>query len=62
MKNNIIMEVDPGEDDIGNFVLLALAARKLKVPFVASGGVATGTQLAAAFAVSALLDLMSIWN
>jgi len=43
----------PGEDDIGNFVLLALAARKLKIPFIASGGVGTGTQLAASFALGA---------
>lgn len=27
----------PGEDDIGNWVLLALAAKKLKIPFIASG-------------------------
>jgi len=26
----------PGEDDVGNFVLLACAARKLTVPFIAS--------------------------
>jgi len=43
----------PGEDDIGNWVLLAQAARKLKVPFVASGGCANGAQLAAALALGA---------
>merc|ERR1719261_1447460 len=43
----------PGEEDIGNWVLLAQAARELKVPFVASGGSATGTQLAAALALGA---------
>eukprot|EP00301_Raphidiophrys_heterophryoidea_P014339 c2229_g1_i1.p1 GENE.c2229_g1_i1~~c2229_g1_i1.p1 ORF type:complete len:331 (-),score=94.57 c2229_g1_i1:126-1118(-) len=43
----------PGEDDIGNFVLLAKAGRVLKVPFVASGGVGTGSQLAAALALGA---------
>ena len=35
----------PGEDDIGNFVLLAKAAKKLTVPFIASGGVGDGKQL-----------------
>jgi len=43
----------PGEDDVGNFVLLAKAAKKLKVPFVASGGVGDGRQLAAALALGA---------
>lgn len=46
----------PGEEDVGNWVLLAKAGRKLKeagVPFVASGGCATGSQLAAALAFGA---------
>jgi nitronate monooxygenase len=43
----------PGEDDVGNFVLLAIAGQKLSVPFVASGGVGTGSQLAAALALGA---------
>jgi len=43
----------PGEDDIGGLVLLAKAAKKLKVPFVASGGIADGKQLAAALALGA---------
>jgi nitronate monooxygenase len=43
----------PGEQDIGNFVLLAIAARKLNVPFIASGGVGTGSQLVAALALGA---------
>jgi NADH:quinone reductase (non-electrogenic) len=43
----------PGEDDVPNFILLPLAAEKLKVPFVASGGVANGRQLAAALAMGA---------
>ena len=34
-------------------MLLARAAQELKVPFVASGGVATGRQLAAALALGA---------
>ena len=38
----------PGEDDVPNFVLLPRAAEELKIPFVASGGVANGRQLAAA--------------
>lgn len=37
----------------GNFVLLAAAARKLRVPFIASGGVGTGSQIAAAMALGA---------
>eukprot|EP00467_Chlorarachnion_reptans_P024419 CAMPEP_0114507614 /NCGR_PEP_ID=MMETSP0109-20121206/12114_1 /TAXON_ID=29199 /ORGANISM="Chlorarachnion reptans, Strain CCCM449" /LENGTH=330 /DNA_ID=CAMNT_0001686399 /DNA_START=105 /DNA_END=1097 /DNA_ORIENTATION=- len=43
----------PGEDDIGNWVLLAQAKRKLKIPFIASGGCANGAQLAAALALGA---------
>ena len=43
----------PGEEDIGNFVLQAIAARKLTVPYVCSGGVADGKQLAAALALGA---------
>lgn len=42
-----------GEEDIGNWVLLAKAGRVLNVPFVASGGCATGSQLAAAIALGA---------
>eukprot|EP00928_Gymnodinium_smaydae_P080341 TRINITY_DN64057_c0_g1_i1.p1 TRINITY_DN64057_c0_g1~~TRINITY_DN64057_c0_g1_i1.p1 ORF type:complete len:330 (+),score=81.61 TRINITY_DN64057_c0_g1_i1:66-1055(+) len=43
----------PGEEDVGNWVLLAQAAQELKIPFVASGGIATGHQLAAALAFGA---------
>ena len=43
----------PGEMDIGNWVLLAKAGQELEVPFVASGGCATGAQLAAALALGA---------
>mmetsp|Transcript_68280 Transcript_68280/g.192512 ORF Transcript_68280/g.192512 Transcript_68280/m.192512 type:complete len:333 (+) Transcript_68280:80-1078(+) len=43
----------PGEEDVGNWVLLAQAAQELKIPFVASGGSATGNQLAAALAMGA---------
>eukprot|EP00440_Ansanella_granifera_P057096 gb/GFBE01061892.1/.p1 GENE.gb/GFBE01061892.1/~~gb/GFBE01061892.1/.p1 ORF type:complete len:330 (+),score=117.93 gb/GFBE01061892.1/:1-990(+) len=43
----------PGEEDVGNWVLLAQAAQELKIPFVASGGTANGTQLAAALAMGA---------
>uniref|UniRef100_A0A7S3PNT6 Nitronate monooxygenase domain-containing protein n=1 Tax=Aplanochytrium stocchinoi TaxID=215587 RepID=A0A7S3PNT6_9STRA len=43
----------PGEMDIGNWVLLAKAARKLDIPFVASGGCADGKQLAAALSLGA---------
>lgn len=43
----------PGEDDIPNLILLPLAARKLSVPFVASGGFGTAEQLVAALALGA---------
>jgi len=43
----------PGEDDIPNFVLLPRAADELKIPFVASGGMADGRSLVAALALGA---------
>jgi NAD(P)H-dependent flavin oxidoreductase YrpB (nitropropane dioxygenase family) len=43
----------PGEEDVGNFVLQARGAQALTKPYVCSGGVATGTQLAAALALGA---------
>jgi len=43
----------PGEEDIGNLVLLPIAARKLRIPFLASGGIGDGKQLAAALALGA---------
>ncbi|KAH9917649.1 putative 2-Nitropropane dioxygenase [Epithele typhae] len=43
----------PGEDDIGGLVLLARAAQELKIPYIASGGVADGRGLAAALALGA---------
>jgi nitronate monooxygenase len=43
----------PGEDDITNLVLLPLAASKLTIPMVASGGIGNGAQMAAAFALGA---------
>ena len=43
----------PGEDDVGNWVLLPRAAEELKIPFVASGGVGNGAQLVAALAMGA---------
>ena len=43
----------PGEDDIPNMILLPRAAQALSVPFVASGGMATGSQLVAALALGA---------
>ena len=43
----------PGEDDVPNFILLPRAAEELKIPFVASGGCATGSQLVAALALGA---------
>jgi NADH:quinone reductase (non-electrogenic) len=43
----------PGEDDVPNWILLPRAAEELKIPFVASGGVANGKQLVAALAMGA---------
>jgi nitronate monooxygenase len=43
----------PGEDDIPNMILLPRAAEELKVPFIASGGMADGRSLAAALALGA---------
>jgi nitronate monooxygenase len=43
----------PGEDDMPNMILLPRAAEELKIPFVASGGCATGSQLVAALALGA---------
>ncbi len=43
----------PGEDDVTNLILLPLAARRLKIPFLASGGLGDGRGLAAALALGA---------
>ncbi|GAA5995180.1 uncharacterized protein JCM10292_004583 [Rhodotorula paludigena] len=43
----------PGEDDVGGLLLLALAARKLKTPYIASGGIGDGRGLAAAISLGA---------
>ena len=43
----------PGEDDVPNFILLPLAAEKLTIPFLASGGMADGRSLVAALAMGA---------
>ena len=43
----------PGEDDVPNFILLPRAADELKIPFVASGGMADGRSLVAALALGA---------
>lgn len=43
----------PGEDDVTNLVLLPAAFAKLSIPMVASGGIGTGSQMAAAMALGA---------
>jgi NADH:quinone reductase (non-electrogenic) len=43
----------PGEDDMPNMILLPRAAEGLKIPFVASGGMADGRSLVAALALGA---------
>jgi len=43
----------PGEDDVPGLVLIPLAVRQLKVPVIASGGIADGRGMAAALALGA---------
>ena len=43
----------PGEDDIPNMILLPRAAEELKIPFVASGGMANARSLVAALSLGA---------
>lgn len=43
----------PGEDDIPGLVLIPAAARRLKIPIIASGGFADGAGLVAALALGA---------
>lgn len=43
----------PGEDDLPNMILLPRAAEELKIPFVASGGMADARSLVAALAMGA---------
>lgn len=43
----------PGEDDVGGLILIPLAVQALKVPVIASGGIASGAGLAAALALGA---------
>src|SRR5436305_14519766 len=43
----------PGEDDIPNMILLPRAAEELKIPFVASGGMADARSLVAALSMGA---------
>ncbi|THH32613.1 hypothetical protein EUX98_g1555 [Antrodiella citrinella] len=43
----------PGEEDIGALILLARAAQELKIPYIASGGIADARGLVAALALGA---------
>lgn len=43
----------PGEDDVGGLVLIPAAVRALRIPVIASGGIADGRGLAAALALGA---------
>jgi NADH:quinone reductase (non-electrogenic) len=43
----------PGEDDIGGLVLIPSAANKVRIPLIASGGIADGRGMAAALVLGA---------
>jgi len=43
----------PGEDDVPGLVLLAVASKKLTLPYIASGGLGDGRGLAAALTLGA---------
>jgi nitronate monooxygenase len=43
----------PGEDDVPGLILIPAAVRRLTIPVIASGGIATGQGLAAALALGA---------
>lgn len=43
----------PGEEDVGGLVLIPSAARKVKIPLLASGGIADGRGMAAALVLGA---------
>ncbi len=43
----------PGEDDVPGLILIPLAAQRLSIPVIASGGFATGSGLVAALALGA---------
>lgn len=43
----------PGEDDVGGLVLFAVAARRVRIPLIASGGIADGRGMAAALVLGA---------
>ena len=43
----------PGEDDVPNLILIPAAARAVKIPLIASGGIGDGRAMAAAMALGA---------
>jgi len=43
----------PGDDDVPGLILIPLAARRLRLPLIASGGIADGRGMAAALALGA---------
>jgi NAD(P)H-dependent flavin oxidoreductase YrpB (nitropropane dioxygenase family) len=46
-----------GEEELGGLLLLALAAKRLNIPYVASGGIGDGRGMAAALALGAQVRL-----
>jgi NAD(P)H-dependent flavin oxidoreductase YrpB (nitropropane dioxygenase family) len=51
--DGLVYDLHPGQDDVPGLVLIPAAARRLRIPIIASGGFATGAGLVAALALGA---------